>query len=95
MRDLSARLRDIVKSGKRLTESRVLTYEADLAVPATSGVAKPVVTTKWSTPAGVISSVSFSEEGVVSVQVTLGTTALLAALTVGVRLLRRGERRVG
>lgn len=42
-----------------------------------------------------LNDVYWSEEGVVSVQVTLGTTALLAALTVGVRLLRRGERRVG
>ena len=38
--------------------------------------------------------VYWSEEGIVSVRVTLGTTALLAALTLGRRVLGYGERRV-
>jgi nucleotide-binding universal stress UspA family protein len=41
-----------------------------------------------------LNDVYWSEEGIVSVQVTLGTTALLAALTLALRLLQRGERRV-
>ena len=38
--------------------------------------------------------VYWSEEGIVSVRVMLGTTALLGALTLGLRLLNYGERRL-
>jgi hypothetical protein len=38
--------------------------------------------------------VYWSEEGIVSVRMTLGTTALLGALTLARRVLNRGERRV-
>lgn len=41
-----------------------------------------------------LNDVYWSEEGIVSVQVTLGTSALLAALTLALRLLHRGEKRV-
>jgi hypothetical protein len=41
-----------------------------------------------------LNDVYWSDEGILSVQVTLGTTALLAALTLGLRLLARGEQRV-
>jgi nucleotide-binding universal stress UspA family protein len=41
-----------------------------------------------------LNDVYWSDEGIVSIQVTLGTTALLAALTLGIRFLARGERRV-
>jgi hypothetical protein len=41
-----------------------------------------------------LNDVCWSEEGIVSVQITLGTTALLAALILALRVLRRGERRV-
>ena len=41
-----------------------------------------------------LNDVYWSDEGIVSIQVTLGTTALLAALTLALRLLARGERRV-
>jgi hypothetical protein len=41
-----------------------------------------------------LNDVYWTEEGIVSVQVTLGTTALLAALTLALRLLARGEERV-
>ena len=36
----------------------------------------------------------WSEEGVLSLQVSLGTIALLGALTLGLRTLRRGEAEV-
>jgi nucleotide-binding universal stress UspA family protein len=39
-----------------------------------------------------LSDVYWSEEGIVSVQATLGTTALLGSLMLALRLLRRGER---
>ena len=39
-----------------------------------------------------LADVYWSEEGIVSLQVTLGTTALLATLMLALRLLRRGER---
>jgi hypothetical protein len=38
-----------------------------------------------------LEDVYWSQEGVLSVQITLGTAALLASLGLGVRLLRRGE----
>jgi nucleotide-binding universal stress UspA family protein len=41
-----------------------------------------------------LSDVYWSEEGIVSLQVMLGTTTLLASLTLLQRLLRRGERRL-
>jgi nucleotide-binding universal stress UspA family protein len=41
-----------------------------------------------------LNDVYWSDEGIVSIQVTLGTTALLAALLLALRLLARGERRV-
>lgn len=41
-----------------------------------------------------LNDVYWSEEGILSVQVTLGTTALLAALSLGLRLLARGEQKV-
>jgi nucleotide-binding universal stress UspA family protein len=41
-----------------------------------------------------LADVYWSEEGIVSLQATLGTTALLATLMVALRLLRRGEQTV-
>jgi nucleotide-binding universal stress UspA family protein len=41
-----------------------------------------------------LADVYWSEEGIVSLQVTLGTTALLATLMLALRLVRRGERTV-
>jgi nucleotide-binding universal stress UspA family protein len=41
-----------------------------------------------------LADVYWSEEGIVSLQVTLGTTALLATLMLALRLLRRGEQTV-
>jgi hypothetical protein len=41
-----------------------------------------------------LADVYWSEEGIVSLQATLGTTAVLATLMLALRLLRRGERRV-
>jgi nucleotide-binding universal stress UspA family protein len=41
-----------------------------------------------------LADVYWSEEGIVSLQATLGTTALLATLMLSLRLLRRGERTV-
>jgi hypothetical protein len=41
-----------------------------------------------------LEDVYWSEEGVLSVQVTLGTLALLGALGVGARIMRRGEQQV-
>ena len=41
-----------------------------------------------------LADVYWSEEGIVSLQATLGTTALLATLMLALRLLRRGERTV-
>ena len=41
-----------------------------------------------------LEDVYWTEEGVLSLQISLGATAVLAALALGVRLLRRGEPRV-
>ena len=41
-----------------------------------------------------LNDVYWSDEGILSAPVTLGTTALLAALTLALRLLARGERKV-
>jgi nucleotide-binding universal stress UspA family protein len=41
-----------------------------------------------------LNDVYWSEEGIVSVRMTLGTTALLGAITLGLRLLRYGEDRL-
>jgi nucleotide-binding universal stress UspA family protein len=41
-----------------------------------------------------LNDVYWSDEGILSIQVTLGTTALLAALLLALRLLARGERKV-
>jgi hypothetical protein len=41
-----------------------------------------------------LEDVYWSEQGLVSVQIALGSLTLLAALALGVRLLRRGEQRV-
>jgi hypothetical protein len=38
-----------------------------------------------------LEDVYWSREGIVSVQIALGTAALLATLGIGVRLVRRGE----
>jgi hypothetical protein len=42
-----------------------------------------------------LEDVYWSEDGIVSVQITLATTSLLAALGLAVRLMRRGEARLG
>jgi nucleotide-binding universal stress UspA family protein len=62
-----------------------------LAVPLGIGVA--LTLDEWALLLE-LNDVYWSEEGIVSVKVTLGTTALLAALTLGLRVLHRGERRV-
>ncbi len=41
-----------------------------------------------------LNDVYWSDEGILSIQVTLGTTALLAALLLALRLLARGEQKV-
>jgi nucleotide-binding universal stress UspA family protein len=60
-----------------------------LAVPFGAGVA---LTLDESALLLELSDVYWSEEGIVSLQVMLGTTTLLASLTLLQRLLRRGER---
>lgn len=60
-----------------------------LAVPFGIGVA--LTLDEWALLLE-LADVYWSEEGIVSLQVTLGTTALLASLTLLQRLLRRGER---
>ena len=61
-----------------------------LAVPFGAGLA--LTLDEWALLLE-LSDVYWSEEGIVSLQVMLGTTALLATLTLVQRLLRRGERR--
>jgi hypothetical protein len=41
-----------------------------------------------------LDDVYWTEKGLVSVQITLGLTALLGALAIGLRFLQRGEARV-
>jgi len=60
-----------------------------LAVPFGAGVA--LTLDEWALLLE-LSDVYWSEEGIVSLQVMLGTTTLLASLTLLQRLLRRGER---
>jgi len=62
-----------------------------LAVPFGMGVA---LTLDESALLLRLDDVYWSEEGIVSVRVTLGTTALLGALTLGLRLMRYGEQRL-
>jgi nucleotide-binding universal stress UspA family protein len=62
-----------------------------LAVPFGIGVA--LTLDEWALLLE-LADVYWSEEGIVSLQVTLGTTALLATFTLAQRLLRRGERGV-
>jgi nucleotide-binding universal stress UspA family protein len=62
-----------------------------LAVPFGIGVA--LTLDEWALLLE-LADVYWSEEGIVSLQVTLGTAALLATLTLGLRVLHRGERRV-
>jgi nucleotide-binding universal stress UspA family protein len=62
-----------------------------LAVPFGVGVA--LTLDEWALLLE-LADVYWSEEGIVSLQVTLGTTALLATLTLARRLFRRGERTV-
>jgi hypothetical protein len=73
----------VVTNNRRLQEQ--------MAIPLGIGVA--LTLDEWALLLE-LNDVYWSEEGIVSVQVTLGTTALLAALTLALRLLRRGERRV-
>jgi hypothetical protein len=72
-----------------LTKSDEL--EKWLAVPFGSGVA---LTLDESALLLELDDVYWSEEGVVSVQITLAAMALLGALAISRRLLRRGEERV-
>jgi nucleotide-binding universal stress UspA family protein len=62
-----------------------------LAVPFGAGLA--LTLDEWALLLE-LSDVYWSEEGIVSLQMMLGTTALLATLTLVQRLLRRGERSV-
>ena len=62
-----------------------------LAVPFGIGVA--LTLDEWALLLE-LADVYWSEEGLVSLQATLGTTALLATLMLGLRLVRRGERTV-
>jgi nucleotide-binding universal stress UspA family protein len=62
-----------------------------LAVPFGAGVA--LTLDEWALLLE-LSDVYWSEEGIVSLQMMLGTTALLATLTLVQRLFRRGERRL-
>ena len=62
-----------------------------LAVPFGAGVA--LTLDEWALLLE-LSDVYWSEEGIVSLQATLGTTAVLATLMLALRLLRRGERTV-
>jgi nucleotide-binding universal stress UspA family protein len=62
-----------------------------LAVPFGIGVA--LTLDEWALLLE-LADVYWSEEGIVSLQATLGTTALLATLMLALRLLRRGERTV-
>jgi nucleotide-binding universal stress UspA family protein len=62
-----------------------------LAVPFGIGVA--LTLDEWALLLE-LADVYWSEEGIVSLQVTLGTAALLATLTLALRVLHRGERRV-
>jgi hypothetical protein len=62
-----------------------------LAVPFGMGVA--LTLDEWALLLE-LADVYWSEEGIVSLQATLGTTAVLATLLLALRLLRRGERTV-
>jgi hypothetical protein len=62
-----------------------------LAVPFGVGVA--LTLDEWALLLE-LSDVYWSEEGIVSLQMMLGTTALLGTLTLVQRLFRRGERRL-
>jgi len=73
----------IVSNNRRLREA--------LSIPFGVGVA--LTLDEWALLLE-LNDVYWSDEGIVSIQVTLGTTALLAALTLALRLLARGERRV-
>jgi len=63
--------------------------EAWLAIPFGAGMG---LTMDESALLLELDDVYWSEEGIVSVQITLVVTALLAALVLGTRFLRRGER---
>jgi hypothetical protein len=65
-------------------------WQTRLALPFGVGVA--LTLDEWALLLE-LNDVYWSDEGIVSIQVTLGTSALLAALTLALRLLRRGERR--
>jgi nucleotide-binding universal stress UspA family protein len=67
------------------------TLRERLAIPLGVGVA--LTLDEWALLLE-LHDVYWSEEGIVSVRVTLGTTALLGALTLGLRLLRYGEQRL-
>ena len=62
-----------------------------LAVPFGMGIA--LTLDEWALLLE-LADVYWSEEGIVSLQATLGTTALLATLMLALRLLARGERKV-
>jgi hypothetical protein len=62
-----------------------------LAVPFGAGVA---LTLDEAALLLKLEDVYWTEEGVVSVEITLATIGLLAALAIGLRTLRRGEQRV-
>jgi hypothetical protein len=67
------------------------THREWLAVPFGMGVA--LTLDEWALLLE-LADVYWSEEGIVSLQATLGTTALLATLMLALRLLNRGERTV-
>lgn len=72
-----------------VTNSRTLRER--LAIPLGIGVA--LTLDEWALLLE-LHDVYWSEEGIVSVRVTLGTAALLGALTLGLRLMHYGEQRL-
>ncbi|HSD79738.1 MAG TPA: hypothetical protein VLB47_03725, partial [Solirubrobacteraceae bacterium] len=78
-------------SGGLAIVTRDQALEPWLALPFGAGVA---LTLDESALLLQLDDVYWSEEGVVSVQITLATLAILSALIVLLRLLRRGEERV-
>ena len=76
-------------SGAAAIVTREVDYEPWLAIPFGAGMG---LTMDESALLLDLEDVYWSEEGIVSVQITLVVIALLAVLALGTRLLRRGER---
>jgi hypothetical protein len=78
-------------SGGAAIVSRDPDWEPVLAVPFGAGMG---LTLDESALLLELDDVYWSREGILSVQITLAVTALLASMALGIRFLRRGEREV-